>query len=177
MINQDALNIFNSIYDKSYLEVSKYVVLNCSKVDDIEDIIQNIYIDVYKYIQKNKDINLSYILGITKNKVKDYYRFRYKDKIISFFNKDEDLSYEKIPSDFDLEKTVINKYDSDKVWKYLKTKKIIIFKVFYLYYNLDLSIKKISSLLNISESNVKHYLYRTLNELSSLIESEGEIDV
>jgi len=175
MINQTALNKFNQIYNDTYKDISKYVVLNCSKMDDIDDIIQNIYLEVFKYIKKNININKTYIMGIAKHKVKDYYRFRYKDKIISLFNKEEHMT-DQIPSDFDLEKSVIEKYNVNKVWNYLKTKKVIIFKVFYLYYNLDLSIKEISNTLNISESNVKHYLYRTLKELNVFIESGCDND-
>lgn len=175
MINQTALNKFNKIYNDTYKDISKYVVLNCSKMDDIDDIIQNIYLDVFKYIKKNYNIDKTYIIGIAKHKVKDYYRFRYKDKIISFFNKEEDMT-DQIPSDFNLEKSFIEKYNVNKVWNYLKTKKVIIFKVFYLYYNLNLSIKEISNTLNISESNVKHYLYRTLKELNVFIESGCDKD-
>lgn len=175
MINQTALNKFNKIYNDTYKDISKYVVLNCSKMDDIDDIIQNIYLDVFKYIKKNYNIDKTYIIGIAKHKVKDYYRFRYKDKIISFFNKEEDMT-DQIPSDFNLEKSFIEKYNVNKVWNYLKTKKVIIFKVFYLYYNLNLSIKEISNTLNISECNVKHYLYRTLKELNVFIESGCDKD-
>ena len=166
------LNTFNDLYEQSYQEVSKYVVCNCSKIDDIEDIIQNIYLEVFKLVKNNKEINLSYIMGITKNKVKDYYRFKYKDKILSFFNKEE-IPYENIPSNFNLEKTYLNKYDAEKVWSYLKKKNIIIFKVFYLYYYIDLSLKEIATTLNISESNVKHYLYRTLKELNIYLERDN----
>ncbi len=177
MIDNVALNKFSKIYDESYLEVSKYVVLNCSKIDDVDDILQNIYIDVFKCIKRNTNIDISYIIGIAKNKVKDYYRFRYKDKIISIFMNDKEEAFERIPSNFNLEKTIINKYDVDRLWEYLKRKKIIIFKIFYLYYYLGLSIREIAKLLNISQSNVKHYIYRTLNELSFLIESEGDKNV
>ncbi len=168
MTSERILNIFNKLYNDTYLEVSKYVVCNASKIDDVEDIIQNIYLEVFRLVKKDKDINLSYIMGITKNKVKDHYRFKYKDKLLSFIFKDNSL--EEIPSNYDLEKTYLNKYDTDKVWSYLKKKNIIIFKVFYLYYYLGLSIKDISTNLNISESNVKHYLYRTLKELNTYLE-------
>ena len=39
----------------------------------------------------------------------------------------------------------------------------------YLYYYANSTIKDISKELKISESNVKHYLYRTLNELKILM--------
>jgi DNA-directed RNA polymerase specialized sigma24 family protein len=43
-------------------------------------------------------------------------------------------------------------------------------KVFALFYEADLSIAKIAENLSISESNVKHKLYRTLKEIRSILE-------
>ena len=61
-------------------------------------------------------------------------------------------------------------------WNFLKKKKIVIGKIFYLYYYADMSIKKISESLDLTESNVKHYLYRTLNELKELMQERGNKD-
>lgn len=168
------IDTFHDLYEKTYADVSKYVICNCTHINDIEDLLQNIYLEVFKLVKNNKDINSFYIMGITKHKVKDYYRFKYKEKLIKLITKDKEDFYENIPSDFDLEKSISNKYDMEKVWDYLKGKNIIIFKVFYLYYVLDLSLKEISINLKISESNVKHYLYRTLKELNKYLESDGD---
>ena len=175
MINQKALNIFDELYDRTYNEISKYVVCKCNNIDDVCDILQNIYLDVYRKICDNYTISNSYVFGIAKNKIKDYYRFKYKYKFISLFSSKENLSLiETLPSDIDIEKSVFMKYDSDMVWNYLKNKKVIISKVFYLYFKLNLTIKDISEELNISQSNVKHYLYRTLKELNTYLEKKGD---
>ncbi|MBR4998560.1 MAG: sigma-70 region 4 domain-containing protein [Clostridia bacterium] len=47
-------------------------------------------------------------------------------------------------------------------------------RIFYLHYVLGLTIKEISINLNEKESNIKNYLYRTLNELKTFIEKEGD---
>lgn len=52
MINQNTLKIFDDLYDKTYKNVLKYVVCNCSNVEDIKDIIQNIYIEILNKVQK-----------------------------------------------------------------------------------------------------------------------------
>ena len=172
MINQNTLKIFDDLYDKTYKNVLKYVVCNCSNAEDIKDIIQNIYMEVLKKIQKEVVFNneSAYIMGIAKNKVNEYYRHKYKVKIISLFAKrdDEEVNID-IPDSFDLELDYIKKEDINFIWDFLKKKKIIIFKVFYLYYYEDLSIENISKALNISQSNVKHYLYRTINELKEVM--------
>lgn len=174
MINQETLKEFNTLYEKTYNDVLKYIVCKCSNIADAEDILQNVYIEVYKKLLKKEDISKTYLIGITKNKVKDYYRFRYKQKIISFFEKEEKTLLDAIPSDVDIEKSMFQKYDTECVWKYLKKKKAIVSKIFYLYFHLELTIKEISKELEISESNVKYYLYRTLKELNIYLESEGD---
>ena len=159
--------ILNQIYENTYPIVSKIVVINCKNIEDVKDILQDIYFDVYKQILKGKEITIEYVLGITNNKIKDYYRFSYKQKFISLFSKNEDdIEYiEMIPDDFNLERNIQLKYETNEIWKYLTKKPVIISKVIYLYFYLELSIKEIASELNISESNVKNYLYRTLKEL------------
>lgn len=163
MINHEALKQFDLLYENTYFDVSKYVVCKCSNPEDVEDILQNIYLAVFKAVSKNVNITNTYIMGIAKNKVKDYYRFNYKEKIVSLFSSKDNLEMiDTIPADVDIESSLIDKYDTDFVWEYLKSKKVIIFKVVYLYFKLELTIKEISECLSLTESNVKHYLYRTI---------------
>lgn len=161
---------FNKIYNDTYEDVVKYVVCRCKKIDDVSDIVQNIYLEVLKSL-KNKDINKNYIIGISNHKIKDYYRFRYRKKEISIEEPDQNniTLYEKIPSNIDIVNNYITNNDIDKVWAYLNKKSIIISRIFYLYYYMGYKIKEISQILNISEINVKHYLYRTLNELNTYL--------
>ena len=72
MINQNTLKIFDDLYDKTYKNVLKYVVCNCSNAEDIKDIIQNIYIEILNKTQNGIKFNneYAYIMGIAKNKVK-----------------------------------------------------------------------------------------------------------
>ena len=65
----------------------------------------------------------------------------------------------------------------DEIWNYLKSKSVIISKIFYLHYYLDLTIKEISLELKISESSVKNYLYRTLKELNTHFVEKSDIVV
>lgn len=168
MTSQDIIFNFNKLYNDTYDDISKYVVYKCLNINDVSDIIQNIYTDVYRALLNKKDVNNLYIMGICKNKINDYYRFNYKAKIISLFTTKDDITLiDNIPINYNLEETISIKYDIEMVWKYLKKKNVIISKIFYLYYKMGLTIKEISKELDISESNVKHYLYRTLNELNT----------
>lgn len=180
MIDQETLKTFDKLYYKSYNDVLKYVVCNCSNIEDTKDIIQNVYLEVIKILKKDLQFKMTkqYIIGIAKNKVKDYYRFNYKNKILSLFSNKDDMDLvDKIPSDYDLQDSFIKENDLNIVWRYLKTKKVIISKIFYLYYYADYEIKEIAESLNVSESNVKNYLYRTLKELKTLLNIGGDENV
>lgn len=180
MIDQETLNTFDKLYNESYPNVLKYVICNCSNAEDIKDIVQSVYLELLKILQKDKyfDKGNAYIMGITRNKVNEYYRFNYKVKIVSLFSKKDDfILLDNIPDDVDLQEELIKKEDLKFIWDFLKKKKVIIFKVFYLYYYTDMNIKDIGVELNISESNVKHYLYRTLKELNSIMKNGDDENV
>ena len=172
MTDQINLKKFDDIYDKTYNDVLKFIICKCSNIEDVNDIIQETYIEVYKKILKNVDIdNINpFVIGIAKNKIKKYYGLLYKFKTISIFSEKDDLSVlDKIPDDTDIEEIIINTTDIESIWNYLKHKKIEIQKIFYLYYNLDITIKEISKYLDLSESYVKTNLYRTLKELQEFL--------
>ncbi len=174
MINQETLKEFDKLYNDTYQDIVKYVVCKCHNIDDVKDITQNIYLAILKKTNL-KDINKAYLLGIAKNKINEYYRFKYKQKIISLFSeKEKDIPLENIPSDFVLQDYIIKEQDLKTIWQFLKKKKVIIPKIFYLYYYSDLNLKQISELLNISESNVKNYLYRTLKELEKYLKERSD---
>jgi len=170
VIDQEALTKFEKIYADSYNDVSKYVICNCSNIEDVKDIIQNVYLEVVKNIDKIE--NTSYIIGIARNKIKDYYRFNYKRILFLFDNSKEKI--EDVPDEINIEETFLKSDKIDKIWSYLKRKSITVSKIFYLHYYLDLTIKEISEELNLNESSVKNYLYRTLRELSAYLESESD---
>lgn len=156
MTGQKALDKFDVVYNESYKDISRYVVLNANNIGDVKDILQNIYLEVYKNIDKVSDKN--YVFGIAKNVLKKYYRFK-------FLRKDDTEITNNIKSNINLEKTVMDKFDTELVWKYLKKKNNNIAKIIYLYYYEDFTIKEIANSLNLTESNVKNYIYRTLKEL------------
>lgn len=156
MTGQKALDKFDVVYNESYKDISRYVVLNANNIGDVKDILQNIYLEVYKNIDKVSD--KKYVFGIAKNVLKKYYRFK-------FLRKDDTEITDNIKSNINLEKTVMDKFDTELVWKYLKKKNNNIAKIIYLYYYEDFTIKEIANSLNLTESNVKNYIYRTLKEL------------
>ncbi len=173
MIDQANLKQFNEIYDKTYSTVLKYVVIKCSNINDANDIIQEIYLELWRIINK-KELDVtnikSYLIGIANNKIKKHYTLIQKFRTISIFSKNEnDIDLiDNVGDDFNLDRFIVEKEEYEKAWDYIKTKKNQdIPKIFYLYYNLELSIREISKELKVSESYIKNIIYRTLKELRS----------
>lgn len=164
------LKNFEEIYSKTYNSILKYIICKCQNLDDVNELIQDIYVELYQILEKKHFIKLNnevaYVIGIAKNILRKYYRNRYKEKSnILFFSKNMGDVDIQLPSNFDLETNIINQENIEEIWDYLNNKNVLIAKIFYLYYGLGLKIVEISKELEIGESAVKNYIYRTLNEL------------
>lgn len=171
MASQINLYEFNEIYDKTHLDLLKYVIIKCHNINDTHDIVQETYLELWNIMNKKElsDINIkSYLIGIANNKIKKHYTLLQKLKTISLSqinNKDIEL-IETIEDDMNINDLIIKEDNWNTIWKYIKNKKNQdIPKVYYLYYKLELSIKEISKELKRSESYIKHLIYRTLKEL------------
>ncbi len=83
MASQYNLYKFNDIYDRTYLDLLKYVIVKCHNINDANDIIQETYLELWNIINKKElsDINIrSYIMGIANNKIKKHYTILKKNK-------------------------------------------------------------------------------------------------
>lgn len=172
MTSQNSLKQFNNIYDKTYSDILKYVIIKCHNINDANDIIQDTYLEFWKILNKKdiEEINIkSYLIGIAINKIKKHYTLIDRIRTISIFS-DKEIP---IKSNINIEDLIIRNNDWNLIWKYIKNKKNQdIPKVFYLYYKLELSIKEISKELEVTESYVKNLIYRTLKELSTTFGKE-----
>ena len=159
---------FKKIYDETYSNILRYIIIKTSNVNEVNDIIQETYLELWNILNRRvlieENIN-SFMIGIANNKIKKHYTFLKKLKLLIKDSTDkdiEDLKEDKIS----LEELNIKKEEWNSVWEYLKTRKNQdIPKIYYLYYVEDMNIKEIAKVLKVSESYVKNLLYRTLKEL------------
>lgn len=169
---------FEEIYQATYDRTLKYIICKCNNLEDVNDLIQETYVELYRNIQKGK-IKIenieAYIIGIAHNRIKRYYGKKQKNKVITIpFKEEKAEANDKWTSDIDLEKDIVTKENVEKVWEYLKNKDMLTAKIFYLHYVIDNKIADISKELEISESKVKNHLYRTLKELKDVFGKEDE---
>ena len=142
-------------------------------MDDVNDMIQESYIELLKILQKNKMPEIqnidTYLFGIANNVIKRHYQKKKKENVVSFYFDREEESKIEVKDDFDLEQSIITKENVAKIWEYVKQRDMEIAKIFYLYFALDLKIGEIAKELEITESKVKNKIYRTLKELKKYL--------
>ena len=174
MRKQSNAEDFDKIYKDTYKNTLKYIVLHCDNLDDVNDLLQDTYLETYKHFKKQKIESVSaYIIGVAKNILRKYYRFKKVSKNISISDYEIETD---INSDIDIEFQFITKDNVDKVWDYIKRKDMKIAKIFYCYYHLDMKISEIASIMELNESTTKSYIYRTLKELQKKFNKEDNSD-
>ena len=170
---QDVTARFNEIYDLTYKSVLSFVTAKCGNTADIHDIVQDTYVEIYRILQKR---GIDYIndersiaLRIARQKLSKYYTVmqRLKSRVVS--REDEPEVLDSLADSFLTEDFVINQILLEKVKSLIAAKPQDVKKVFYLYYDAGNTIAEIAELLNMSESNVKHKLYRTIKELREVL--------
>lgn len=177
MASNDNLKKFNTIYDKTYSDILRYIIIKCHNINDANDIIQDVYLELFNILNRKEitDDNIkSFLIGIAINKIKKYYSLLGRIKRMCLFYRSDELDViDSIRDEVDIEDIIIRNEDWEVIWKFIKDKKNKnIAKVFYLHYKLELSIKEIAEELNVKESYVKNLIYRTLKELCALFGKE-----
>jgi len=171
---------FDEIYDSTNKLVLAYITSKCGNTADINDIFQETYMELYQRLQKRgadyvKD-GKAFVLKIAKNKIFRHYTIAERLRIfVSMTAKNEDSEYEEIElSDaeadaFIMEDSVINQIILENAQQFIQQKSKNVEKIFYLFYDVGLSIPEIAKTLSLTESNVKNKLYRTIKELQNLL--------
>ena len=166
------LQNFESIYQNTYDNTLKFIVVKCNNIDDINDIIQDTYVELYNKL-KRKSIKVenekNYIVGIAKNIIKRHYKKIQKDKNQISIEEYENIE---LSDEINLEDDFITQSNAKDVWNYIKSKDLITAKIFYLYYILGYKLEEISKEMDLNISNVKARIYRNLKEMKKIFGRE-----
>lgn len=166
---------FEKIYRNTYNRTLRFVIIRCNNLNDVNDIIQDTYTELFNKLKKNSQMELDsiegFICGIANNCIKRHYSKR--KKIVALFNEQNEEIIE-IKDDFDLEQNIITKENVEIIWDFLKKKDLLTAKIFNLYFAIDMKISDIAKELNLQESNVKNRIYRTLKEIKEFLGKENK---
>lgn len=171
--------LFDTAYDAYFQKVTAYVVAKCSNIEDVKDIVQETFAELYRIIQRKGALYIknaeAMVFRIAKCKLSDYYKSKKKDRILTpLLPSGEDGDYEiDLTPDIDIEEKYLNKETLREIFDYLKKKPLTVQKIFILYYYGDNTVKEIAEELSLTQSAVKHGLYRTIEEIRKVYQKEG----
>jgi RNA polymerase sigma-70 factor (ECF subfamily) len=179
MVDPNITSRFNEIYDSTYKPVMSFITAKCSNTADIHDIAQDTYVELYQILERR---GVDYIkndkalaLRIAKQKLSRYYslmgRLRLFVPMTVTNDGGEEVELSDLEADsFLTEDFTVNQILLEEAMHFIQQKPQDVKKVFYLFYDVGQSIPEIAQALSMSESNVKHRLYRTLKELRTLLQ-------
>ena len=111
---------FNEIYEKTYHKVVSYIISKCDNLSNVEEIVEEVYIKLYKQLLKNslyvKDYN-SFLIKLAKNELFKYYSLKDKFKVILNATQEENIDLIDNIKDksINIEEKIINKYNMDLI--------------------------------------------------------------
>lgn len=171
---QSQTPFFDRVYDKTKEKTLAYITAKCGNLSDIQDIFQETYSELYSIIKKKGENyfqnETAFVLYLAKKKLARHYGKRVIT--LPLYNDEgEDIE---LPDEMDIEDSLVDKDMVNRIFEKLSEKPIEIQKIFHLRFYFDMKLSEIAQLMNMSETNVKHKLYRTINEMRTYFTEEGE---
>lgn len=163
----DIDKILDDFYGYIYIIVKNSVSI-CLTDEDIEEIISDVFIAIWKNSEKlSNTTNLkAYLAGTAKNVIKNKYRKIELNFSISDYE-------ERIVDNSNLEKITEQNEQNVMIKEVLKTLKNEEYKIFIMFYYEEISIKEIAKELKCSVGKVKTTLYRVRKIIKRNLEDGG----
>ncbi len=165
---------FQSVYEATYQDLLRYVVIQTKKAGDVEDIMQNAYTKFYGRIQKrghNDIVNVrAFLMTIVQQELKTYYRFRLRKKQHEQVMPEDD----QISGNVRLEEEAVNRDLLQKVWLIIEKAPAQSYKAFVLHYYFGQSVPEIAKALSLTESNISSRLYRLRQTIRARMAKEEQ---
>lgn len=161
---------FCQLYEQTYKRTAALITVRCRQTADIGDILQEVYLELYRLLQRRGTDYIrepeAIIRRLVRQQLFRYYRGLSRRQEV-YAAPDEDdgdipiadimsLSVEEIAEDH-----VILEWTD----RYLSEKGELYRKIFHLYYRYGQSVPEIAQLLGRTEGDIKNKLYRTLKEI------------
>ncbi|MGN0659001.1 MAG: RNA polymerase sigma factor [Emergencia sp.] len=180
MTKQSCKDFFCQIYDSTYRRASLLVTSKCRNPDDISDILQETYAEVYSTIQKKGSSYIKapegLVLDIARKKIWKYYNGKEPQSVTDFYAEDTcQIPYPgKTPGTFQVDEAFLNRETLREIRQIVDSKPEDTRRIFCLFYLHDQTIPEIAQTMSVSQSFVKNRLYRLVNEIRTIY-GKGDI--
>ena len=167
---KDAEARFYIIYDRTYYTVLRYISSRYSRQDEVPDIMQEIYMELFKVLKSKpegyiKDTD-AFVMNLAKKKLSRHYTLGERLKQLIPLHKDDDNAdvldeY----GDFEFEDELIDQIMLEEVWRIILCADEMTKKIFHMRYIDNLSLDTVSERLNVPLHTVRNKLYRTTEDI------------
>ena len=157
-------NDFETIYRATFSTLSKHVYFKVAKMSDAEDIVQEVYLDYYRYvlaIDKKIENVQAYLMQMANHKLSHYY----KDKAMLVSIEDDGQLLDSTEDPLYLEHDVIDKATLDQIFDEIMHLDAIDQHIMLGYYRFGLNYRELSEQLNMPESTIKSRAARIIETL------------
>ena len=155
---------FDKIYQATYPALSRYIFFKVANTSNMEDILQNVYVDYYlDVLQKNKVIENpeAYLIKMATHKCAAF--FMKESRVITL---DEEAEWTlNLPSSEDTALTAIQHATSEEIWETVATLPDLDRKILIARFRFELSFPEIAQELNMEETKIKARFYRSLDKI------------
>lgn len=161
---------FTAIYHATFPQISKFVHFKVADLEDAQEIVQNVYLDFYKYICKNDKLldNVSaYLMSMAKNELTRYYKTRSETPVV--LNEEDNPIFEQIADEQDLELEVLNSLSTQEIWTIIETLPALDKQILIAHYRFDLPFSEIARSLNMPGSTVRSRHQAAIDTIKSKI--------
>lgn len=161
---------FSEVYERTYTELSTYVISRIKNVADAKDLLQITYSSFYRHLLNKGAIPVESAIGYLKTTAKHelgrhFGYMRKKKRNIALDNEEIPQSVlEEISTD-NFEESLLDSLILEEIWNYIQEKDGLTYRIFILRYTYGLTLKETAESLSIPLSSVTNRIYRTLKEL------------
>ena len=170
---EDAEAYFRRIYDATFADLTRLCVVRARRVQDVEDLVQNVYERFYKHLKRHGTQVIedpkAYLAALLYKELARYYRFHALRRETVTDTVPEPCE----PVDWS-ETMALDRLTADEIWQRILEEPVLTQKVFVLYYGYDMSLRQIAESLDVSESAVKNRLYHVRNRIRREMTKEEE---
>jgi len=165
-------DILIELYKSKSKVIYRYLIKRgCSK-EEAEDIMQDSFVKAIEYIDV---VNIqkfhSWLFTVSINNYNNYLK---RKNIIREINLEDKFFYNIAKSKSNVEETIVRQEDSVKIKEILNNLKEIYKTLLIMKYDMDLTYKEISEILDMKENTVKIYLYRARNKFKKIWRDKSE---
>lgn len=179
---------FDDLYARTNRRTQIYLTSRCRQVDDLRDLFQETYLEVFQALRRSRGrlefrSEEAFVIHIASQKLAKYYSQKAMTSALPLERENEegdvidlgewvDFADSDEPS---IDERLVTEDLLLKIRKHLSGKPELVRKIFYLHYDLDLTLLETAEELNVPLSTVKSRLYRTLRELRRIYHVPGNI--